>query len=267
MRRDSDLTVGDTDTEFSTDDESLALYRHAAVVTSTTSDDTDVTASCSCSRRSSYGVPDLCQCLQCTAGRIAVVTTLKGGVSASAPASRRSSAGQAASSVIKTSSAATNTVAVTLTPAVTASPQLSSSETVKSGNNRHKEFTKPKDVKFKRISKAKSRSLEELRDKLRHNPAAALPGSASSYYSPTTGIRSLFDSCSGASSCAEADSCLEEVNSLTLLRGYLEKDDVESLDLELFQSSEGEKNKSLSGKSHEKDTAEIGEPETITTKC
>ena len=31
----------------------------------------------------------------------------------------------------------------------------------------YREPTKPKDVKFKRISKAKSRSLEELRDQLR----------------------------------------------------------------------------------------------------
>jgi hypothetical protein len=33
--------------------------------------------------------------------------------------------------------------------------------------NNHRAVTKPKDVKFKRISKAKSRSLEELRGKLR----------------------------------------------------------------------------------------------------
>jgi hypothetical protein len=31
----------------------------------------------------------------------------------------------------------------------------------------HRAVTKPKDVKFKRISKAKARSLEELRDKLK----------------------------------------------------------------------------------------------------
>ena len=34
-------------------------------------------------------------------------------------------------------------------------------------SSNHRAVTKPKDVKFKRISKAKSRSLEELRGKLR----------------------------------------------------------------------------------------------------
>ena len=53
-----------------------------------------------------------------------------------------------------------------------------------STGNRHKDFNKPKDVKFKRISKAKSRSLEELRDKLRHHPPPT-----SSQHSPTAGIR------------------------------------------------------------------------------
>ena len=150
--------------------------------------------------------------------------------------------------------------------AATASPQLSSAETPTKGvNNRHKEFAKPKDVKFKRISKAKSRSLEELRDKLRHNPVAAA-AAASSHYSPTTGIRSLFDSCSGASSC------VEEVNSLTMLRGYLDRgEDGGSLDLELFHSSEGDNKSSgsFSGKTHlnEGEEEEVGEPETITTKC
>jgi hypothetical protein len=37
------------------------------------------------------------------------------------------------------------------------------------GNN-HRSVTKPKDVKYKRINKAKSKSLEELRGRLRVEP-------------------------------------------------------------------------------------------------
>ena len=95
IRRDSDQTGNNTsDTDgFSTDDETSinnALYRHGVGGGGETTDETTTDAtttdhgmsgltSCSCSRRSSYGVPDmeLCTCLQCTAGRIAVVTTLK----------------------------------------------------------------------------------------------------------------------------------------------------------------------------------------------
>ena len=39
-------------------------------------------------------------------------------------------------------------------------------------SSNHRAVTKPKDVKFKRISKAKSRSLEELRGKLRYPNSA-----------------------------------------------------------------------------------------------
>ena len=77
------------------DFKSCTCFRGGMNTTSCTTGDETPGTSCSCSRRSSYALTDNsdCVCLQCTAGRIAVVTTLKGGVSASAPASRRSSAG------------------------------------------------------------------------------------------------------------------------------------------------------------------------------
>ena len=75
----------------------------------------------------------ICHCLQCR-------------YSASAPASRRSSYGSNVISTAENSTAAKTYYRVM---------------------NNHKSVTKPKDVKFRRINKAKSRSLEELRGQLK----------------------------------------------------------------------------------------------------
>ena len=75
----------------------------------------------------------ICHCLQCR-------------YSASAPASRRSSYGSNVISTAENSTAAKTYYRVM---------------------SNHKSVTKPKDVKFRRINKAKSRSLEELRGQLK----------------------------------------------------------------------------------------------------
>ena len=118
---DSDLTTT-TGSDCSTDDESFTR-----IVLSETE---------SCSLQSCSRSTSLCHCWQCA-------------VSASAPASRRSSYG---SNVINVTSNTTTQTDRTYYRVMT---------------NRHKSVTKPKDVKFKRINKAKSRSLEELRGQLK----------------------------------------------------------------------------------------------------
>lgn len=120
-RLDSDLTTT-TGSDCSTDDESFTR-----IVLSETE---------SCSLQSCSRSTSLCHCWQCA-------------VSASAPASRRSSYG---SNVINVTSNTTTQTDRTYYRVMT---------------NRHKSVTKPKDVKFKRINKAKSRSLEELRGQLK----------------------------------------------------------------------------------------------------
>ena len=134
-RLDSDLTTT-TCSDCSTDEESTRMLY---------SETESVTCSCSqpCSRRSSCGY--ICQCLQCS------------GVTASAPTSRRSST--TAASVASFSAAAT--------VAATASNQ-EVTQTFNRVMSNHRNVVKPKDVKFKRINKAKSRSLEELRGKLKY---------------------------------------------------------------------------------------------------
>lgn len=106
-RLDSDLN---TYSDYSTDDESTRLQFS----------ETETACSCSqsCSRQSSFSC---CRSGQCF-------------VTASEPASRRSSCGSTFNRVM------TN----------------------------HRNVPKPKDIKFKRINKAKSRSLEELRGKLKY---------------------------------------------------------------------------------------------------
>ena len=119
-RLDSDLTTG---SDCSTDEESFTR-----IVLS----ETESCSLQSCTSRSTSG---LCQCWQCA-------------VSASAPASRRSSYG---SNVISNTQMTDKTYFRVMT-------------------NHQKSVTKPKDVKFKRINKAKSRSLEELRGQLKCPP-------------------------------------------------------------------------------------------------
>ena len=119
-RLDSDLTTT-TGSDCSTDDESTRIVLS----------ETESCSLQSCSRSS------ICHCPQCT-------------VSASAPASRRSSYG---------SSVASSGV-----------PVPGSQDVAKAYYrvmSNHRTVTKPKDVKFKRINKAKSRSLEELRGRLK----------------------------------------------------------------------------------------------------
>ena len=135
-RLDSDLT---TYSDCSSADEESARLMY--------SETESVTCSCSqpCSRRSSCGY--VCQCMQCGNGGLV-------GATASAPASRRSSCG---------SNAATN--------AIVGMPNVGPENTQTAFNrvmSNHRAVTKPKDVKFKRINKAKSRSLEELRGKLKY---------------------------------------------------------------------------------------------------
>ena len=122
-RLDSDLTTT-TGSDCSTDDESTRIVLS----------ETESCSLQSCSRSS------ICHCPQCT-------------VSASAPASRRSSYG---------SSVASSGV-----------PVPGSQDVAKAYYrvmSNHRTVTKPKDVKFKRINKAKSRSLEELRGRLKCPP-------------------------------------------------------------------------------------------------
>ena len=133
-RLDSDQLTG-SDNDFSTDDESTRIFY---------SETTDGSISCSqpCSRRSSYG--GLCSSLPCSR-RSSYGHTPVGGCSQCC--SRRSSYG------------------------TTTTTSDDNNEKEQTTFNRvmtnHKTVTKPKDVKFKRISKAKSRSLEELRGKLK----------------------------------------------------------------------------------------------------
>jgi hypothetical protein len=136
-RLDSDMT---TYSDCSTDEESTRL-----LFSETESGGTCCSCSQPCSRRSSCGY--VCQCMQCGSVGAAAVAI----VSASAPASRRSSYGSS-------------------TNVVTAASTSSNVEEAKTYNrvmSNHRTMTKPKDVKFKRINKAKSRSLEELRGKLK----------------------------------------------------------------------------------------------------
>ena len=70
-------------------------------------------------------------------------------VTASAPGSRRSSTGSSC-----------------LAGASAQGPGIGTGQTFNRVMTNHRSMTKPKDVKFKRINKAKSRSLEELRGKL-----------------------------------------------------------------------------------------------------
>jgi len=313
VRRDSEQTAN-TYSDFETTDDEDETTRGGMNTTSCTTGDETPGTSCSCSRRSSYALTDNsdCVCLQCTAGRIAVVTTLKGGVSASAPASRRSSAGTGVTATPSNRPTAPKqlpalppaaapveavppTQIISPPPATVTTPPDSSTpledpnstKNIPSTGNRHKDFNKPKDVKFKRISKAKSRSLEELRDKLRHHPPPT-----SSQHSPTAGIRSLFDSCSGGVySCGDSSSCAEEEllnngpnsanNSLSLLRGYLDRhyDDSSSLTLGTSNkvsspsvSERGQDNKkrkpSIVVNGDRNGSGDwVCEPETIITKC
>ena len=117
-RLDSDLTTT-TGSDCSTDDESTRIFLSE-------------TESCSLQSCS------ICHCPQCT-------------VSASAPASRRSSYG---SSVASSGVPGSQDVAKAYYRVM----------------SNHRTVTKPKDVKFKRINKAKSRSLEELRGRLKFPP-------------------------------------------------------------------------------------------------
>ena len=150
-RLDSDLTTT-TCSDCSTDDESTRMLY---------SETESITCSCSqpCSRRSSCGY--ICQCLQCSGGGGGCVT-------ASAPTSRRSSTtmtGALPASVAASSSAAASTTMVAI---AAGSSNQEVTQTFNRVMSNHRNVVKPKDVKFKRINKAKSRSLEELRGKLKY---------------------------------------------------------------------------------------------------
>ncbi|TRY62529.1 hypothetical protein TCAL_16618 [Tigriopus californicus] len=153
-RLDSDLAGSD---DYSTDDDSTRIFY------SETTDGSCGGTSCSqpCSRRSSYGT-GIC----------------------SLPCSRRSSYGHTpGSSVAACECCGSPGLTGSRRSSCGSQNNLSTANSdenndqelkVQSAYNRvmssHKAVLKPKDVKFKRINKAKSRSLEELRGKLRWHP-------------------------------------------------------------------------------------------------
>lgn len=153
-RLDSDLAGSD---DYSTDDDSTRIFY------SETTDGSYGGTSCSqpCSRRSSYGT-GIC----------------------SLPCSRRSSYGHTpGSSVAACECCGSPGLTGSRRSSCGSQNNLSTANSdenndqelkVQTAYNRvmssHKAVLKPKDVKFKRINKAKSRSLEELRGKLRWHP-------------------------------------------------------------------------------------------------
>ena len=201
-RLDSDMTGSDID--YSTDDDSTRIFYSETT--------TDISTSCSqpCSRRSSYGTGicslpcsrrssyghntpanstvascEQCQCSQCWG---------------SLTGSRRSSYG----SHINLSTNATNSD-------IEAGGGENSELKVQTVYNRvmsnHRTMTKPKDVKFKRINKAKSRSLEELRGKLKWQVAPNSGGRLVVHHPPPAragGEDSPLSSAPGASSGSSA---------------------------------------------------------------
>ncbi len=168
FRLDSDMTASTDD--YSTDDDSIRLFYS-----------TDE-CSGSCSRRSSYGCPAGGVCsLPCSRrnsyGHIAVnCCCCCCGGSCSNVGSRRSSF--AGGSHFNLSSTDDTDITVGSGMGSGSGNVTASSISIKTGGDKseaktfnrvmsnHRSVTKPKDVKFKRINKAKSRSLEELRGRL-----------------------------------------------------------------------------------------------------
>lgn len=144
-----------TCSEGSTDDESTRLF----------CSESESCCSCSqpCSRRSSLGYAYACPCMQCGGGGapVSAPATASFTISASAPASRRSSYGSSYNNSVCESEKEIKTAAA---PAPAAAAAATTFNRVMTN---HRTVVKPKDVKFKRINKAKSRSLEELRGKLK----------------------------------------------------------------------------------------------------
>jgi hypothetical protein len=85
----------------------------------------------------------------------------------------------------------------------------------------HRTVLKPKDVKFKRINKAKARSLEELRDKLKweqmlESVSAEEVVSGPFFESPDSGGTKSSPDYSGSKSSPSS-------NRLAMIRGFMER--------------------------------------------
>ena len=210
-RLDSDMTCSDND--YSTDDDSTRIFYSETT--------TDFSTSCSqpCSRRSSYGTP--------------------GGV-CSLPCSRRSSYGQAgacscpqcwaAGSLTGSRRSSYGSHINLSTTDMEPGAAQESQHQVQSAYNRvmlnHRAVTKPKDVKFKRINKAKSRSLEELRGKLKWSQSNSANSSAET--APGTGAASSNNSSSPSSAgvphspMSNVKACFSPSSALKRRRGLLQ---------------------------------------------
>ena len=172
-RLDSDMTGSDID--YSTDDDSTRIFYSETT-------DPSLATSCSqpCSRRSSYGGACSLPCSRRSSyGHTSLSASGGGGALGSMDPCQCACCSGSSLNASRRSSYGSH---VNLSNTTTTSDDNESEIKVQTAFNRimsnHRSVTKPKDVKFKRINKSKSRSLEELRGKLKWQVA---PGNSGDY--------------------------------------------------------------------------------------